>query len=60
MKKQICLNQDDIQQIIADSFCVDKEKVILEFYKDIEGFGTSERYIARIKATIEVPMNDGR
>ncbi len=60
MKKQICLNQDDIQQIIADSFCVDKKNVILEFYKDIEGFGISERYIAMIKATVEVPMNDGR
>lgn len=60
MKKQICLTQDDIQQIIANAFSVDKCKVDLESYKDLEGYGTGEHYVARVKATVEVPMNDQR
>lgn len=60
MKKQICLTQDDIQQIIANAFSVDTDKVDLELYKDVEGYGTSERYVAKVKATVEVPMNDQR
>jgi ribosomal protein S24E len=60
MKKQICLTQDDIQQIIANAFNVDNDKVYLETYKDLQGYGTSEHYVAKVKATVEVPMNDQR
>ena len=60
MKKQICLTQDDIQQIIANAFSVDTDKVDLELYKDVEGYGTGEHYVAKVKATVEVPMNDQR
>lgn len=60
MKKQICLTQDDIQQIIANAFNVDNDKVYLESYKDLEGYGTSEHYVAKVKATVEMPMNEQR
>ena len=60
MKKQICLTQDDIQQIIANAFNVDNDKVYIESYKDLEGYGTSEHYVAKVKATVEVPMNEQR
>ena len=60
MKKQICLTQDDIQQIIANAFNVDNDKVYLESYKDIEGYGTDEHYVAKAKATVELPMNEQR
>ena len=60
MKKQICLTQDDIQQIIANAFNVDNDKVYLETYKDLQGYGTSEHYVAKVKATVEVPMDEQR
>lgn len=60
MKKQICLTQDEIRQIIADAFNVDNDKVYLEPYKDLEGYGTGEHYVAKVKATVEVPMNEQR
>ena len=60
MKKQICLTQDDIRQIIANSFSVDTDKVNLEPYQDLEGYGTGEHFVAKVKATVEVPMNDQR
>jgi hypothetical protein len=60
MKKQICLTQDDIQQIIANAFNVDNDKVYLESYKDLEGYGTGEHFVAKVKATVEVPMNEQR
>ena len=60
MKKQICLTQDDIRQIIANAFSVDTDKVDLEPYKDLEGYGVCEHYVAKVKATVEVPMNDQR
>ena len=60
MKKQICLTQDDIRQIIANAFSVDTDKVDLEPYQGLEGYGTGEHYVARVKATVEVPMNDQR
>ena len=60
MKKQICLTQDDIQQIIANAFNVDNDKVFLESYKDLEGYGTGEHYVAKVQATVEVPMNEQR
>ena len=60
MKNQVYLTQDDIRQIIANAFSVDTDKVNLEPYKDLEGYGTSEHFIAKVKATVEVPMNDRR
>ena len=60
MKKQICLTQDDIRQIIANAFSVDTDKVDLEPYQDLEGYGTGEHFVAKVKATVEVPMNDQR
>ena len=60
MKKQICLTQDDIQKIIANAFNVDNDKVYIEPYKDIEGYGISECYVEKVKATVEIPMNEQR
>ena len=60
MKKQICLTQDDIQQVIANAFNVDNDKVYIELYKDLEGYGTSECYVAKVRAIVEVPMNEQR
>ena len=60
MKKQIIISQDDIQQIIANAFDVDTDKVDLKPYMDLEGYGLGEHYVAKVKATIEVPMNDQR
>ena len=60
MKKQIVLTQDDIHQIIANSFSVDKSKVNLEPFQDIEGWGTGEHYVPKVRATVEIPMNDQR
>jgi hypothetical protein len=60
MKKQICLTQDDIQQIIANAFSVDKDKVNFEPYRDWKVDGTAEYYVTKVKATVEVPMNDFR
>lgn len=59
MKNQVYLAQDDIRQIIANAFCVDVDKVNLEPYKDYE-WGSSEHYVEKVKATVEVPMNDMR
>lgn len=60
MKKQICLTQDDIQQTIANAFNVDNDKVYIEIYKSLEGYGTGEQYVTKVKATVEVPMYDQR
>lgn len=62
MKKQIILTQDDIQQIIANSFNVDKDKVNFEKYEDIECsvLGLSYVHVDKVKATVEVPMNEQR
>lgn len=60
MKKQICLTQDDIQQIIANAFSVDMDKVNIEPYRDCERYGLMENYVTKVKATVEVPMNDSR
>ena len=60
MTKQMCLTQDDIQQIIASAFSVDKDKVFLEPYKDLEGYGTGEHYVAKVKATVQLPIADCR
>ena len=60
MKKQIVLTQDDIHQIIANAFSVDTDKVDIEPYNDLEGYGTGEHFVAKVKATVEVSMNDQR
>ena len=60
MKKQIILDQGDIEQIIANSFSVDISNVLVETYTEIEGYGKGECYVARVKAKVEVPMNDQR
>ena len=60
MKKQIVLTDDDIRQTLANSFNVDKKNVSLETYTDIVGYGMGESSAVRVKATVEVPMNEGR
>ena len=60
MIKQIILDESDIQQAIANAFCVDKKAVTIEAFKDLEGFGQAEHPVTRVKATIEVPMNEQR
>ena len=58
MKKQVFLTKDDIQQIIANSFGVDKDKVCIELYKEAEGYGYGERYATKVEAIVEMPMNE--
>ena len=60
MKKQVLLTDEDILQTIANSFNVSKDAVRLETYKDTVGCGQGERDIFRTRATVELPMNDGR
>lgn len=60
MKKQIVLTQDDIQQIIANAFSVDKSKVKLERIYELETYGQNEWCSPKVSATIEVQMNEQR
>ena len=60
MKKQVILNKEDIRQCIADAYFVDKNKVDVETFMDIEGYGPNEHEVANVKATVELPMNDQR
>lgn len=60
MKKQVILDCGDVQQIIANSFNVDTNKVDIDLYTDIEGYGVNECHVARMKVTVEVPMVDQR
>ena len=60
MKKQIVLTQDDIRQTLANSFNVDKSKVTIEHFMEVEGQGMGELLVPVFKAIIEVPMNDQR
>ena len=55
MKKQIILDDDDIRRIIAESFSVEKESVELQPQIRLEGYGLSEHYSERVKATVHLP-----
>ena len=55
MKKQIILDDDDIRRIIAESFSVEKESVELQPLIRLEGYGPSEHYVERVKATVHLP-----
>ena len=55
MKKQIILDDDDIRRIIAESFSVEKESVELQPQIRLEGYGPSEHYAERVKATVHLP-----
>lgn len=57
MKKKLILDYGDVEQIIADSFGVDVNNVDIDLYTDIEGYGMNEQYVAKIKVTVEVPMD---
>ena len=60
MKKQIVLTKDDIKQTLANSFNVDMDKVHIECFMDVEGYGQGEVLAPNVRATVEVPMNDQR
>lgn len=60
MKKQVILTSGDIEQIIANSFNVSTDNVDLQCFSEWEGYGTSEHQVPRVRATVEVPMNEGR
>ena len=60
MKKQVILTSDDIKQIIANSFNVSTDSVDLQCFTEWEGYGTNEHQVPRVKATVEVPMNESR
>lgn len=60
MKKQVILTFSDIRQIIANSFNVSTDKVDLECFTESEGYGLTEHEVPRVKATVEIPMNEGR
>ena len=60
MKKQVILDKKDIQQCIADAYSVDKDKVYVETFMDIDGYGPNEHEVANVSVTVELPMNDQR
>lgn len=60
MTKQIVLNEDDIRQVIANSFSVDKGKVYLITFTETKGYGTGEHTVTSVKANVDIPMNDQR
>lgn len=53
MKKIIRLDEDDIIQIIANSFNVDQDKVDLEIVTNWEGYGPMEKQVHRARVTIK-------
>ena len=60
MKKQVILNYDDIKKIIADSFNISIDNVNLECFTEWEGYGPYEHRVPKVKATVEMPINEGR
>ena len=57
MTKQILLNKDDIQSIIANYFNVDKSKVEVEPYAFLSGWYLDERYSADVKVYVNIPKD---
>ena len=60
MKKQVVLDKSDIRQQLANIFNVDTDKVQIECFMDVEGYGPGEQLAPNVRATIEVPMVDQR
>ena len=60
VQQQILLDEEDIKQVIANSYDVDLNNVSLEIYVGVEGYGLGERYAYKVKATVDTPMNDAR
>ena len=60
MKKQVVLTSGDIEQIIANSFNVSTDNVDSQCFTGWEGYGPNEHQVPKVKATVEVPMNEGR
>lgn len=60
MKNLIVLTSGDIEQIIANSFNVSTDNVDLQCFTEYEGYGSTEHQVPRVKAMVEVPMNEGR
>lgn len=60
VQKQILLDEEDIKQVIANSYDVGLNKVSIETYVDVEGYGLGEHYVTKVRATVETPMNDAR
>lgn len=60
MKKQVVLTSGDIEQIIANSFNVSTDNVDLQCFTEWEGYGPNEHQVPKVKATVELPMNEGR
>lgn len=53
MEKIIRLDEDDIIQIIANSFNVDQDKVDLKIVTNWEGYGPMEKQVHRARVTIK-------
>ena len=60
MIKHIVLNEDDIRQVIANSFSVDKAKVYLITFTETKGYGMGEHTVTSVKAHVDVPVNEQR
>lgn len=60
MKKMVELTEEDIMQIIANSFCIDKKNVEIRHFKESKGYGLNEHDASAIKAIVQLPMNDMR
>ena len=58
MKKQVILEEEDIAQIIAEKFSVERGNVLIEMVQNIEGYGRGEWISKKARATVQVPLND--
>lgn len=53
MKRQIVLDQEDIQQALANAYNTDIKNVRIEVIIEFEGIGRGEHPVHKAKATID-------
>lgn len=53
MKTELCLDSEDIKQIIAEYFKVNISQVSLKPYKTLSGYGPMEHEVTDVKATVQ-------
>lgn len=56
MKQVVCLSEEEIKELIAQHFCVDKDKVRIDVHKEWRGYGLGEHFEDEISALFEVPV----
>ena len=53
MEKLICLNDQDIIQVLAKHFNVDRTNVCLTIKSKTEGYGPTEHQVSEVNAVIK-------